>query len=851
MRFHIDMEAADRIRSGVAPAEANRAARVAFGGLERHKEAVRDQTRARVVEDGVQDTSYALRQLRASPGFALATLLTLGLGIGATTAMYSITHLVFHQPLAFPRLDRLVIVRQMNRMCSGCGSIALGNYIAVRDGAPSLSSVSAMHTWTAVLRVDAGAEAVRAARVTPDFFATLGSSTIIGRPLLAADTALDRRDVVVLSENAWRARFRADSSVIGRIVIVDARPVTIVGVLAAKYTYPAQTELWTPLVMSVSDLQARSFADAHYTAIARLADGASLDRAAAELRVLADRAAKDLPPNPNGLKFAVSPLAEWTSVHGEQLDIFDAAVTLVLLIACINLTGLLVARLTARRRELAVRAAIGAGSGRIARQVLTESVLVALMGGVLGAVLANWGIAAIRDAVPLAEAAQVPGWENLHLDLRGLGLAFMTALATGLLIGVWPALRSARRDPLGELKTSPHASTGSGQTTRGRRLVVTAEIAVTIVLLTAAGLLTRTARNASRAPMGFRGDHVLTMRLQLPQLPRGAPGDPTLFDDLVEGLRSLPGVEAVAAGSGIPFNDNTTFVGFELETTSSPSGRAADGGQLRPVTADYFNVLAIPLIAGRTFAGSDGTDAPRVVVVNKLMVARHFKDRDPMGTALTIDTTRYVIVGVVGDVSYNGAQQHPEVAIYYPMQQGNARSATIAVRVSGDPTSYASALVRAIHGWSRDVAVGDVRTMDQVAGDFNSVFRLMAAMMLAFACAAVVISAIGLYAIMSYSVAQRTREFGVRLALGADRRALLRLVLGEGLGLAGSGMVVGVFGALLVTRLMRSLLYGVSPSDPFTLTVVCASACALVVAAAYLPARRATRVDPVRSLRAE
>ncbi len=846
MRFHVEMEAAELHRSGIGPDEAMRRARLSFGAVEAHKESGREASGIRAIETVVDDLHHAWRQLGARKGFTAAIVVTLALGIGATTVMYGLTRASSLQPLPFPDGDQLFDIAQVPKGCGNCVYISSGSFATIQQRATTLASASLVFNWTAIIRGPDRAQALYGARVTPDFFRTLGARALLGRTLGPADTVAGHRDVVVLSEMLWRTRFGADSTLIGRSVVIDGTPSTVVGVLAGEVVYPLHTEVFAPLVMTPG-----MAADHHWTnfdMVVRARDGVSTTRVRAELASIARDEARAYPDQMQSTTFAVRPLALWNEGTASGEWIFSAAVGLVLLVACINLAGLLLAQLTSRRRELAVRAAMGAGPGRIARQLLVETMLVAFLGGAVGALVAWGGIAAIRAIMPADISGSMPGWSLFRLDLPALAIALGIGIGTGLVIGLWPAVRFARPDLVKELHAASRTVTDRAT---GRRLLVGTQVAFGVVLLSAAGLLARSVQHLRATPIGVVPEHVLSFRIQSPPYRPGTPVDPTSVDRLARALQALPGVQNAGATFALPFSDAMSTNNFDIVGRPAPAPHHHPYARMQPATPGYFATLGIPIAHGRPFLPSDASGAPRVAIVNQAMARRFFPNEDPLGQTLIISGDQWRIIGVSGNVMYGQVGQPVTPEIYRPMQQWPWSDASVVVRTLGEPAAGEAGVLAAVRRFDPDIAVSRISPLAVGFRNVLAPYWIMLGLMGGFAVIAMVISAIGLYAVISYSVAQRTREFGVRMALGADGRGLLRLVLRQGLRLTGIGGAVGFVAAFAVTPFLRSLLYGVSPSDPLTYAVVAFSASMVGVVASYRPARRAAATDPMTSLQAD
>ncbi|HET9730192.1 MAG TPA: ABC transporter permease, partial [Acidimicrobiia bacterium] len=588
MRFHVEMEAADLARAGVPEDEALRRARAAFGGVERQKDDARDAVGVRLLDDLAQDFRYGVRQLRASPGFTAATLITLALGVGATTTMYTIEHTVATLGVDVAEPATLVHVAQGTiGGCLSCARIAKGNYMTVRDDSRTLSDVTLIAGWNPILRGPERTEIVNGARVTPAFFELLGLHAMLGRTIVRADSTPDRENVVVVSESFWETKLGRDSAIVGRTIVLDAVPHTVIGVVARRFVFPQGVMVWSPRVLGLADAADRSWTNDN--AIARLRPGVTLAQARAELATIGARIAANYPAAMRHWSFGAESFTKWQSpTTDDDIPLF-VAVGMVLGIACINLAGLLLARLIARRKEIAIRAAMGAGGGRIARQLLTETMLLTVVSGALGAAVAAGAIHVVRDAMPTFVVDYLPNWRTMRLDLGALLVALTTGALTGIAIGLWPALRFARPALVEELKDGARSATASGRVSRMRHALVVFEIAFAIMLLAAAGLLARSVRNMHAVRAGFRADHVLTFRVDAPARASNdsTPVDSLRWDRLASLLDALPDVARASAVFGVPYSHSASTNGFVIEGREAKSPLRGSAVQMVPAGADY------------------------------------------------------------------------------------------------------------------------------------------------------------------------------------------------------------------------------------------------------------------------
>ena len=849
MRFHVEMEARELERHGLTKESAKRQARVAFGGVERHKEDGRDASGVRWLEDLGQDLRYAVRQSRANPSFTFATLLTLGLGIAASTMMYAMSQM---NAVPFDDGDRLVYVRQFSvKGCASCQNIAAGNALAFASEARAMASVSLIAPWAPAFRGRERSEVVRALAVTHEYFRTVGVAPMLGRGFLPSDTATSAAPVAVVSEAFWRTRLGADSAVVGRDIVLDGVRYVVRGIIPTGYEYPERTDVWSLRRLTLAEAtEHRSMLN--FQAVGRLQTGATLEQAVAQAATISARLAREFPDGFRDWELGVLPLNRYNAFDNDRATVvFLTAVGLVLAISCANLAGLLIARLTRRRQEVAVRAAMGAHSSRITRQLLTETLLVCLVASIVGLGLAHGGLKAVLAALP--ESSAPPGWTRVKLDWGAFWFATGLGSIAGIAIGLWPAFRFSRPDLTTELRDGVRLSSSRGASggERVRRVLVVAELAFSLVLVAAAGLLVRTISKIAEAPVGFSGDHVLTMALQLPSEVDGRRIESRgYFDRLADEIARVPGVTSAGAVAFLPLGRGGFSAGmFQVE--GRPTLGASGGTRTQVATPGYFAAFKIPMLRGRAFTASDVDTIRRVALVNETLARKFFPGEDPLGQVLVLHGDRMTVVGVVGDVRQRGVTAEAGQEILMPAATTSRRSMNLVVRTSRDPAELTSAVVEAVAAYDPNLAINRIRTMDAVVHDFLAPFRVQRMLMVGMAVIALVIATMGMYAIVSYSVASRTREFGVRLAMGATTTSIVQLVLAQGFRLAGIGIVLGLVGAVAATRVMKSMLYGVQPGDPLTIGVSVVGIAAVVLIAALVPATRAMRVDPMRSLRAD
>ncbi|HYY41347.1 MAG TPA: ABC transporter permease, partial [Pyrinomonadaceae bacterium] len=662
--------------------------------------------------------------------------------------------------------------------------------------------------------------------------------------------------VVVISDGLWRRRFNADAGLVGRTVRINERNFTVVGIMPADFGYPRRNiDLWTPLIADKEDQTNRS---GHYLqTVARLKPGVTRASAQAELEALARNLAQQYPATNANRTFLVESLTDSVG-RGPRpyLLISLGAVLFVLLIACANVANLQLMRATARQREIAVRLALGASRWRIVRQLLTESVLLSVAGGLLGLLLSVWAVDAIAAGMPANFAQFISGWEHMGIDWRVFGFTLAVSLLTGVLFGLAPAWLATRTNLNEALKEGGRTGTAGGGRGRMRAALMVAEVALSLVLLIGAGLMVRSFMRLLEVRTGFNGQSVLTMQLVLPARKYTEEQTADFYARLVARLQTVPGVQHAAAVNVIPldFDDDSTFFQIEGRTPFAPGHEPL--ADFRIITPEFFATLDIPILRGRNFNERDVRSAPHVMLVSDKLAHRYFADENPLGQHLRLGKETYEVVGVVGDVRYKNFVNEPRderlrPAIYVPHMQISPRGMGLVVRAAGDPAALTAAVRHEVQALDKDQPVYAVRTMPQVFVEGMAPQRLSAFMFAGFALVALLLAAVGIYAVVAYSVAQRTHEIGIRMALGAQTRDILKLVVGQGMTITGVGVVVGLVAAFGVTRAMASILYGVSASDPATFGGVAALAVLIACAACYIPARRATKVDPMVALRHE
>jgi predicted permease len=807
----------------------------------------------------LKDVRYAARVLLRQPGFTLVAVVTLALGIGANTAIFTVIDAALLRSLPYKDPARLVHLWETKR--SRDFEQREASYPDFQDWRGQSGGVFdgvAGYAQRQFTLVDGG-EAIRTrgATVTSNFFDLLGVKTEAGRTFLEGEDAPGAQRTVVLSHGLWLRRFGGERGMAGRQVTLDGESYTVVGVLPAGFQFAklGDVDMWTPLAPT-PEVAARRYM--HWLrVIARLRPGISLDTAQAQMMTVAERIEADDAASHAGVGIRVVPLQE--EIVGPirpVLLLLLGAVGFVLLIACTNVANLLLARSSARRKEMAIRAALGASRWRVVRQLLTESVLLSLAGGATGLVLALWGVDALVAAIPAAQLTQMPYLRSLSLNTEVLLFACALSLATGVLFGLMPAVAASRSD-LQEAMKEGGRNSGSRGSHRLRDVLVVAEVALALVLLVGAGLLLKSLAVMLRVDPGFDTQNLLTMRLALPPDRYNENAKAArYYEELLRRVSALPGVRGVTETSNLP------LAGEGGTGTPQVVGRATGEGEmgeshLRTVSANYFDVMGIPVLKGRAFVERDKADAPGVLLVNKTFAERIFPGEDPLGRRVTFKWSAaeppFEIVGVVGDEKVTSLDARTTPVIYFHEQQSPDSSVALIVRAGADPAALAGTVRAELHTLDAEVPVFSVQTMEQVVAGSRATFmrRYPAYLTVVFACVALLLALVGIYGVISYAVTQRTHEIAIRVALGARGRDVLRLVLGHGLLLALAGVGLGTAGALALTRLISGLLFGVSAADPIVYGLVSLLLLAVALAACLAPARRATKVDPMAALRYE
>ena len=796
-----------------------------------------------------QDVRFGLRVLRKRPGFTGVALAVLALGVGANTAIFSVVNAVLLRPLPLPGSERVVDFDGVNTSKGITKSnVSAPDFADWKQQSRSFEALSLYTSGGTNMTGGEEPERVSAGWVDADFFRALGAAPARGRALLPEDDRPGAPLVAVISHGLWVRRFGADAGAVGRRVELGGRGVEVVGVMPAGFDFPEKAEVWVPLQMEAGK---ESRDNRSYDVVGRLREGVTLGAARAELAAVSARLADAHPVTNAGWGVELDSLKdEMVGQLKTTLYLLLAAVGLVLLIACANVANLLLARAAGRRREVALRVALGAGRLRIARQILTESLLLALVGGALGACLSVW----LTDLLVALAPENTPRLGEVSADARVLLFAVGAALLTGLAFGLAPALQASRYDLNESLR---EGGRGSARRGRLRSALVVAEVALSLLLLAGAGLLVKSFARLQQVDPGFDPANVLTMRVSLPGARYREPARKGEFYAALEArLNSLPGVEAAGATLSLPLGGSNYSVGRSFIREGRPATpEASENAAYSVVTPGYFRALRIPLRAGRLFDERDDAAAPKVVVINDVLARKVFPGEDPVGKHLTVwrdEKFPRQIVGVVGEAKPQRLDADPAAQMYVPHRQDAGWGGlSLVVRAEGDAAALTQAVRAEVRALDGQLPVYDVKTMGRVLADATAYRRVTVFLMAGFAAAALLLSGVGLYGVLSYAVAQRTHEIGIRMALGARRGDVLRLVVRQGMALTLAGLALGLAAALAVTRLMAGLLYGVSAADPAVYALVSLLLAAVALVACLVPARRATKVDPMVALRYE
>jgi putative ABC transport system permease protein len=807
------------------------------------------------METLLQDIRYGLRMLRKSPGFTLVAVITLALGIGANTTIFSTVNAMLLRPFPFPQLDGIVDVWEtLPKQDEQYLRPSPANFADWSEQTKSFDALAAGQGWDVNLNGEGISERVEAYRVTADFFPAFGMTPLVGRAIGTSDFQHGIAPVVVFSHGFWQRRLGADSGIVGRNLLLNGQKFTVVGVMGAEFDFPTGVDAWTPLQLGAAQKLDRGDHSLHV--IGRLKTGVSLGLARADMQAIAARLAQQYPNTNAGHSVRVTGMVEDLTTGSRQfVSVLMGAAFFVLLLACANVANLQLARGTARRKEIALRSALGAGRWHIVRQLLVESVLVASMGGVAGLLVARWGLELSRRSIPPFVMQHVAGLKHLEVDPRVLAFTLALALLTGIMAGFAPALHISRPEVNEVLKESVRGGSYGPGRHRLRALLVVSEIALALVLLVGAGLMVKGFGNLANNEMGFDRSRVLSFHVALPESKYSDKDRIRTYYEVLAGkLQALPEVESAACVTSLPSGWSWTWEDYSAEGQTPPAPGEMRRAVFQSVTPGFFTTLRVPLRLGRLVSKQDGPDTLPVVVISEIMARRLWPGQDPLGKRLKLGRESELwrtIVGVVGDVKESAFDREASPTTYVPFAQAPRGSSALVVRTSGDPLALAASASAQVKSIDPDQPAYDVRTLEQLMTDDVSGVQFSARTMMVFGVVALLLAAAGIFAVMAYSVGQRTHEIGVRMALGARQGDVLRLVVGYATKMAFAGLVIGLGCAWVLTRAMSSILFGVVRMDATTFVLFTALLGLIALVAAYIPARWAAKIDPMVALRYE
>ncbi|HEX6966593.1 MAG TPA: ABC transporter permease [Gemmatimonadaceae bacterium] len=861
LAFHLETRERDLVAAGMTPTAARAQAEREFGDVRGIRTACvkiderrqRHAHRLEVTDAMWNDLTFTARTLRKSPGFTLTAILCIALGVGITTTIFSAVNAILLRPLPYAHPDRLVAIYSGSAAINAHHSnISYLDYLSWRDENRTFTGIG-MWTWTSLTLSggDGEAERLEGAEVTPNLFPLLGVDPLVGRTFVKGEDRAGGDRVLLLSYGLWQRRFGGDRAIVGRTVTVDGLPYTVVGVMPRRFAFPDRGQVWIPLTPRPQELRENRM---YAGAIGRLAPGVSLAQARADLATVSARLQREYTKENFGWVTEVSTLRD--DLVGDlrkPVLILFGAVTFVLLITCANVANLMLARGAAREREMAIRTAVGAGRGRLVRQMLTESMTLAVLGGVLGGIFAALAVPLLRFAFP----GDVPFYITFSVDGATLGFAVLVAALAGALFGIIPAFRSTHLEPSRALREGARGS-GSLVRSRLRRALVVTELALSVMLLAGAMLLIRSYRALEGTDLGFDEHGILSMRISLPESGYAQPAKRAAFyQQLFDRVAALPGVQVVGSAQGIPFSGWDVQAGMSIEGRPAPRPGHAFISHFQEITPDYFKAIGVPILRGRGIAPADRDSSAHVGVINQIFAERAFPGENPIGKRVKIGDLDspdpwITIVGVARDFRHYRLPQPMGPAIYLPYFAEPVLTQTLAIRTSlADPLSLVPAVRRAIRDIDAEVPAYQIQTFEQVVSRSLWRQRVQGQVLGVFAALALLLAAVGLYGVIAYAVAQRTRELGVRIALGATRRNVLALVMGQGARLVVAGACIGLAGAFALTSVVASLLYGVEPTDPVTFLATPIVLVIVAMLASWLPAWRATKVDPLVAMRVE
>jgi putative ABC transport system permease protein len=801
----------------------------------------------------VQDVRYALRMFVKKPGFTFTVVVALALGIGANTAIFSVVNAVLLRPLPYREPDRIVKVWEIHpntKLRDDKANVAPANFIDWASQNEVFEQIAAYEGNRRGFNLtDAGeSEHIEGSRVSASLFPLLGVQPILGRSFTEEEDRQGSNRVIILSQGFWQRRFGADREILGRTLTLNLRGYTVIGVMPEGFDMPQSVDFWVPLAFDDEEAKTRDF---HYlSVIARLKPGVTVEEARAGMNVVALRLEQQYPETNARLGAHLTLLSEHlVGPIRPALLILLGAVGLVLLIACANTANLLLARAAARQKEIAIRQALGASRRRLIKQMLTESLMLSLLGGSIGAIIALWGTDLLASLGP----ESISGLGHIRIDARVLGFTLTLSLLTGVVFGLAPALQ-ASRPRLNELLKEGGRSSGGAVRSRTRSLLVVSEVALSLVLLIGAGLMVKSFLRLQSVAPGFDPENLLTVKLS-PTISkfRGKSEGVAFYQQVERQIQALPGVVSVGAVTHLPLSQDNLRLTFNIDGRPATAPGEEYLAEARAVSPNYFRTMSIPVLSGRDFTERDNIQSARAIIINAKMADIYWPGEDPVGKRLIMEGEKAPreIVGVVGDVKHWGLEEESRPEMYWPLYQEPLVFTSVVIRSKTDPASLAAAVRSEVKAIDNDQPVYRVRTMEQLLSRSVAAERFSMLLLAIFALVALVLAAVGIYGVIAYSVSQRTREIGIRMAMGAEARDVLGLVVRQGLRLAAAGVAIGIGGALALTRVMAGLLYGVSTTDFETFVAVPLLLTMVAALASYIPARRATKVDPMVALRYE
>jgi putative ABC transport system permease protein len=799
----------------------------------------------------MNDLKFAFRQLLRNPGFTAVAVLTVALGIGATTAIFSVVYAVVLRPLPFPESERLValwtVTPQFDRL-----PMAAPNHRDLRSQTTVFEDIALLSRAASFnLTGDREPERLLAARVAANLFPLLRAQPALGRGFTEDESQSGQDRVLILSHGLWQRRYAADPNIIGKTIRLENLPYTVVGVMSPEFQYPtADVQIWTPLTIDPEDPKFKGRTGYNHLTVARLKPGVTLEEAQTEVNIIATRLAQQFPASNKELRFSVTSLRrDIAGVAQKPLIVLLGAALGLLLIGCCNLVNLLLARALTRSRETAVRSALGATQARLIRQAAAELLPILALGSLSGVLAAQWGIKLLIPWLPAA----LPRVEEIEANLPVLLFSGTILVITAALVLLLPAMQASRTDLVGTLRGESRTSSGTASKTTIRNLLVVGQVALTAILLTGAGLLIRSFTALNDVNPGFRPQGVLSLNLSIPRYKYGRDDDVVaVYQRILEQVRALPGIEAVGMGNRLPLTGFSGVSSIEFERANQEP-RNLDATDETTTTPDYFRAMGIPVLQGRSFTEQDTTNAPLVVVVDEQVARLAWPGENPIGKRVRGGGHRpwAQVVGVVRHIRHESLESDQRLQIYWNYLQRARDSMVLVVRTSGDPRRLVDPVLGAIKAVDPDQPVYAVRTMTEVLDHYLALRWFNTVVVSLFAGSSLLLAMVGIYGVIAWTVSQRTCEIGVRVALGAQRSAVLALVLRSGLKLAGAGILLGLIGATVLTQLLRSLLFGVGPTDPVTFAAVPLLLVSVALVACWLPARRAANVDPMEALRYE